>query len=125
MAAVYMSMAGYPMNQTQYYTEAAKKAKEVIDGVNNGTYKHGLLNEWNQVFSFGNNHHEETLLGIDYNAKVGGWGDGDSQLAACHQLGSLKDGVTSCPNVSSGKTTRKVLAKTLCMPNSCSLLMVY
>lgn len=90
MAAVYMSMAGYPMNQTQYYTEAAKKAKEVIDGVNNGTYQHGLLNEWNQVFSFGNNHHEETLLGIDYNAKVGGWGDGDSQLAACHQLGSLK-----------------------------------
>ena len=90
MAAVYMSMAGYPMNQTQYYTEAAKKAKEVIDGVNNGTYKHGLLNEWNQVFSFGNNHHEETLLGIDYNTKVGGWGDGDSQLAACHQLGSLK-----------------------------------
>ncbi len=89
LAAVYMSMAGYPMNQTGYYAEAAAKAKEVIGGVKNGTYKHGLLSDWNKVFSYGNNHHEETLLGIDYNTTAGGWSDGDSQFASCHQLGSL------------------------------------
>lgn len=89
LAAVYMSMAGYPMNQANYYGEAAKKAKEVIDGVENGTYPHGLLDDWKEIYSYGNNHHRETLLGIDYNATTGGWGDGDSQLSSCHQLGSL------------------------------------
>lgn len=90
LAAVYMSMAGYPMNQTNYYTKAAEKAKEVMDGVKAGTYKQELLQDWNQIFSYGNNHHAETLLGIDFNTTVGGWGDGDSQFASCHQLGSLK-----------------------------------
>lgn len=90
LAAVYMSMAGYPMNQTQYYADAATKAKEVIEGVKNGTYKQELLQDWNQIFSYGNNHHAETLLGIDFNTTVGGWGDGDSQFASCHQLSSLK-----------------------------------
>lgn len=90
MAAVYMSMAGYPLNKTEYYAQAAAKAKEVIDGVANGTYHHGLLSNWADVFSYGNNHHFETLLGIDYNATTGGWGDGDSQFSSCHQSGKLK-----------------------------------
>lgn len=39
LAAVYMSMAGYPLNKGQeYYAKAAEKAKEVIDGVNSGKY---------------------------------------------------------------------------------------
>ena len=90
LAAVYMSMAGYPLNKTEYYTEAAKKAKEVIDGVNNGTYNHGLLEKWEDVYSYGNNHHFETLLGIDYNTTTGGWSDYDSQFSSCHQLAGLK-----------------------------------
>lgn len=89
MAAVYMSMAGYPLNQTQYYAEAATKAKEVIDGVKAGTYKQELLQDWKQVFSYGNNHHAETLLGIDFNATTGGWNDWDSQFSSCHQLKGL------------------------------------
>ena len=31
LSAVYTSMAGYPLNQTSYYAQAASKAKEVID----------------------------------------------------------------------------------------------
>jgi starch-binding outer membrane protein, SusD/RagB family len=89
LAAVYMAMAGYPLNKTDYYAKAADKAKEVIDGVNAGTYDHSLLADWNKVFSYGNNHHNETLLGIDFNATVGGWSDGDSQMSSCHQLGDL------------------------------------
>jgi len=90
LAAVYMSMAGYPLNQTSYYTAAADKAKEVIDGVNNGTYDHGLLPDWKDVYSYGNNHHRETLLGIDYNSRLGGWDDSDSQFSSCHQSGKLQ-----------------------------------
>ena len=32
LAAVYMNMAGFPMNKTEYYATAADKAKEVVDG---------------------------------------------------------------------------------------------
>lgn len=92
MAAVYMSMAGYPLNKTEYYAQAATKAKEVIDGVNNGTYDHGMLSNWADIFSYGNNHHFETLLGIDFNATPGGWSDGDSQFSSCHQSGKLWSG---------------------------------
>ena len=90
MAAVYMAMAGYPLNQTSYYAEAAKKAKEVIDGVNSGAYDHALLSDWADVFSYGKNHHSETLLGLDYNANTGGWSSYDSQLSSCHQSGKLQ-----------------------------------
>lgn len=92
LAAVYMSMAGYPLNKTDMYARAAAKAKEVIDGVNNGTYPHGLLSAYEDVFSYGNNHHFETLLGIDYNSTPGGWSEGDSQLSSCHQSGKLGGG---------------------------------
>lgn len=90
LAAVYMSMAGYPLNKTEYYQKAAQKAKEVIDGVENGTYDHGLLTEWKEVYSYGNNHHHETILGIDYNSTTGGWNEYDSQFSSCHQLNSLQ-----------------------------------
>ncbi|MGV8828757.1 MAG: RagB/SusD family nutrient uptake outer membrane protein [Breznakibacter sp.] len=90
MAVVYMAMAGYPLNKTEYYATAADKAKEVID--NSGTYGLSLLDEWANVYSYGMNHHNETLLGIDYNSTTGGWGDGDSQLSSCHQFGSLSGG---------------------------------
>lgn len=92
LAAVYMAMAGYPLNKTEYYSQAAAKAKEVIDGVNNGTYDQGLLSDWDEVFSYGNNHHNETILGIEYRHFQGGWSNGDSQLTSCHQSGKLWSG---------------------------------
>ncbi len=90
LSAVYMAMAGYPLNRTDCYALAANKAKEVID--NNGTYGVSLLSDWGNVYSFGINHHSETLLGIDYNSITGGWDNGDSQISSCHQFGSLSGG---------------------------------
>jgi hypothetical protein len=89
LAAVYMSMAGYPLNQTQYYANAAAKAKEVIDGVKSGKYDQELASDWALVYSYGNNYNNESLLNIVYNSQYGGWGDGDSQLSSCHQSGKL------------------------------------
>lgn len=69
MAYVYMAMAGWPLNKgTEYYQLAAGKAKEVIDGVENGTYYYTLLDEYWKVYSWEyNDQNSEVLLGIYYN----------------------------------------------------------
>lgn len=98
MAYVYMCMAGWPLNKGQeYYKLAASKAREVIDGVENGTYYYDLLEEYSQVYSWEyNNSNKELLLGIYYNRdqtnqsapltdflqdmKQGGWGDTNGEI---------------------------------------------
>ena len=89
LAAVYMSMAGYPLNKgTEYYKLAAEQAKDVID--NNHTYGFILNPDWKDVYSMGNNYNKETLLGINNDAK--GWWDHDSQLSSCCRFEGLGDG---------------------------------
>ena len=89
LAAVYMSMAGYPLNKgTEYYKLAAELAKDVI--TNNGTYGFILNQDWKDVYSMGNNYNMETVLGINNDAK--GWWDHDSQLSSCCRLEGLGDG---------------------------------
>lgn len=89
LAAVYMSMAGYPLNKgTEYYKLAAELAKDVI--TNNGTYGFILNQDWKDVYSMGNNYNMETVLGINNDAK-GGW-DHDSQLSSCCRFEGLGDG---------------------------------
>ena len=89
LAAVYMSMAGYPLNKgTEYYKLAAEQAKDVID--NNHTYGFILNQDWKDVYSMGNNYNKETLLGINNDAK--GWWDHDSQLSSCCRFEGLGDG---------------------------------
>ncbi len=90
LAAVYMNMAGYPLNKTEYYGKAADKAKEVVDGVKSGKYPQSLCTDWADVYSYGNNYSAECLLGMVYNATTGGWSNYDSQLSSCHQLGKLQ-----------------------------------
>lgn len=90
LSAVYMAMAGYPLNKgKEYYSLAAAKAKEVID--NNGTY--GFYNDadWSHVYSMGHNYNKETLLGIDNNWNSGSW-DHDSELTSCCRFEGLGDG---------------------------------
>ena len=66
LAAVYMAMAGYPLNKGQeYYAKAADAAEAVIKGVENGTYNHNMDAEWKNVYSMGNNYNKETILGIN------------------------------------------------------------
>ena len=70
LSAVYMSMAGYPLNMgTEYYKLAAEQAKSVID--NNGSYGFILNPEWKDVYSYGEDNHNECILGIYYNANTG------------------------------------------------------
>ena len=89
LAAVYMSMAGYPLNKgTEYYKLAAELAKDVI--TNNGTYGFFLNPDWKEVYSMGNNYNMETVLGINNDAK--GWWDHDSQLSSCCRFEGLGDG---------------------------------
>ena len=92
LAAVYLNMAGYPLNKIENYALAAAKAKEVIDGVEAGTYDQALLADWNKVYSYGMNHHNETILGIDYNSTPGGWSNQDSQISSCHQFTTINGG---------------------------------
>lgn len=88
LAAVYMSMAGYPLNKgTEYYKLAAELAKDVID--NNSNYGFILNPDWKDVYSMGNNYNMETVLGINNDAK--GWWDHDSQLSSCCRFESLGD----------------------------------
>lgn len=90
LTAVYMAMAGYPLNKgKEYYALAAAKAKEVID--NNGTY--GFYNDpvWNHVYSMGHNYNKETILGIDNDWNSGSW-DHDSELTSCCRFEGLGDG---------------------------------
>lgn len=89
LAAVYMSMAGYPLNKgTEYYKHAAELAKDVI--TNNDTYGFILNPDWKDVYSMGNNYNMETVLGINNDAK--GWWDHDSQLSSCCRFEGLGDG---------------------------------
>ncbi len=89
LAAVYMSMAGYPLNKgAEYYKLAAELSKDVI--TNNGTYGFILNPDWKEVYSMGNNYNMETVLGINNDAK--GWWDHDSQLSSCCRFEGLGDG---------------------------------
>lgn len=98
MSYVYMAMAGWPLNKgVPYYQLAAEKAKEVIDGAENGTYYYTLLDEYRKVYSWEyNGKNRELVLGIYYNRdrlhqvmpvadvlldmKQGGWGDTNGEI---------------------------------------------
>ncbi|MDR2469888.1 MAG: RagB/SusD family nutrient uptake outer membrane protein, partial [Tannerella sp.] len=68
LAYVYLSYAGWPYNKTEYYAQAAAKAKEVIDGSSepgfgNGKYYYKMLDEYQHVHSIEyNDKHTEVLL---------------------------------------------------------------
>lgn len=88
LSAVYMSMAGYPLNKgAEYYALAAAKANEVID--KEAQYGFYLDSEWSHVYSMGHNYNKETVLGIDYSPVVD-WAT-DSQLSSCNRFESLGD----------------------------------
>ncbi|MDE5551654.1 MAG: RagB/SusD family nutrient uptake outer membrane protein, partial [Muribaculaceae bacterium] len=81
MTAVYMNIAGYPLNKTEYYKMAAAKAKEVIDGFNSGKYPQGLEPEWKNVYSYGSNFSKEMIVAISYIATPGNMSNYSSQFS--------------------------------------------
>lgn len=85
LADVYLNMAGWPMNETGYYAEAAAVAKDVVENS-----PHSLMPEYRQLWQIGNVnnttehifalHHSLTYLpsqyGISYlGYEEGGWSD--------------------------------------------------
>jgi hypothetical protein len=68
LAYVYLSYAGWPYNKTEYYAQAAAKAKEVIDASDGGAYYYELLDEYWKVHSWEYNYkNTEVLLASYYN----------------------------------------------------------
>lgn len=88
LSAVYMAMAGYPLNKgTEYYAKAAEVAEAVIQGQKAGKYNTKLEAEWKQIHSMGNNYSLETILGIN-NSPNRSWSH-DSQLTSTMLFESL------------------------------------
>lgn len=87
-AAVYMAMAGWPLEKgTSYYAKAAEEAKKVIEGAQNGTYDIRMDDNYYDVYAMSNNYNKETILGINYSPNVD-WVQ-DSQLTSCNQFESI------------------------------------
>lgn len=90
LSAVYMAMAGYPLNKgTEYYKMAAAKAKEVID--QESAYGYFLEENWNEVYSMGHNYTKATVLGIANSPQNGSWNH-DSEFTSCCRFEGLGDG---------------------------------
>lgn len=89
-AAVYMAMAGYPLNKgNEYYKKAAAEAKKVIDNKADNAYQ--LEEDWRQIYSMGNNWSKETVLGIANSPQNGSWNH-DSEFTSCCRFEGLGDG---------------------------------
>lgn len=68
LANVYLTMAGWPLKQTDKYALAATKAKEVIDNKDLYGYRLEDIEQlWKKRFT------PETVLGCYYNVKISGW----------------------------------------------------
>lgn len=96
LCAVYMAMAGYPLNKgAEYYGYAAEQARIVIEGAEKGEYEYVLMDNIGQVYSYATpelNYNNETVVGINFTdafnwdepssfgvsylpESLGGWGD--------------------------------------------------
>lgn len=97
LVAVLMAEAGWPLNDTSKFTEAASIAKSVIDGVNNGQYEYILESDYANVYAPSHNYTNETVLGVNHGhagtwaedcqmsssnfyESLGGWGDGWGEI---------------------------------------------
>lgn len=71
-AYIYLSYAGFPNNKTDYYAKAAAKAKEVIDGCQNGIYPYRLHDEYWKIYGKTlENNNVEALLCVYYSKYAG------------------------------------------------------
>ena len=68
LANVYLTMAGWPLKQTEKYALAAEKAKEVID--NKAKYNIDLLPNFADLWKKENKYNEEAVFACYYNIAV-------------------------------------------------------
>ena len=67
LAEVYLSMAGYPVNDASKYEKAAQYAGEVIEQA--GYYNFSLLDDMADLWKNNNRHHSENVFGLFYSAE--------------------------------------------------------
>jgi starch-binding outer membrane protein, SusD/RagB family len=66
LAKVYLTMAGWPLKETQYYSDAATKAKEVMEL---GVYD--LWADYADAFKVANNNGKESVFALQFNVEAG------------------------------------------------------
>lgn len=71
LANVYLTMAGWPLKQTDKYALAAAKAKEVIDG--KATWGYDLLPAFSDLWKIGNKINREAVFACYYSNDVSAW----------------------------------------------------
>ncbi|WP_164714227.1 RagB/SusD family nutrient uptake outer membrane protein [Chitinophaga rhizosphaerae] len=76
LANVYLTMAGWPLQQTDKYALAAAKAKEVLD--KKETWGYGLLDNFGDIFKKEGKYNKEAVFACYYNNQVpgGAWENG-------------------------------------------------
>ncbi len=62
LAEVYLSIAGYPLNKTEYYEKAAMIAREIIE--NSSYYNFGLLDDFADLWDKRNLHNCESIFSL-------------------------------------------------------------
>ena len=65
LSYVYLTMAGYPVNDQSKYALAAEKAKEVID--NESMYGYRLLDDFGDLWKWQSRFNDEIVFGLFYN----------------------------------------------------------
>ncbi|MBS0028229.1 RagB/SusD family nutrient uptake outer membrane protein [Chitinophaga sp. 22321] len=68
LANVYLTMAGWPLKQTDKYALAAAKAKEVIDS--KATWGYNLLTKFADIWKIGNRFNSEAVFACYYNNQI-------------------------------------------------------
>jgi hypothetical protein len=71
LANVYLTMAGWPLKQTDKYALAAAKAKEVID--NKTTWGYDLLPNFSDIWNRKGKFNHEAVFACYYNVSIPGW----------------------------------------------------
>jgi len=71
LANVYLTMAGWPLKQTDKYALAAAKAKEVMDG--KATWGYGLMTNFADIWKIGNRFNTEAVFACYYNNQIPAW----------------------------------------------------
>jgi hypothetical protein len=71
LANVYLTMAGWPLKQTDKYAMAAAKAKEVIDG--KATWGYDLMTNFADIWKIGNRFNKEAVVACYYNNQIPAW----------------------------------------------------
>ena len=123
LSKVYLTMAGWPLKESDKYAMAAQKAKEVID--NKGTYGFDLIPDFADLWKIGNKFNAESIFEVSHNddvktsicgkigapGDIGGWDEMFAEISfynnfpECYrkevtfleEVISLADGVTIIP----------------------------